>query len=246
MRILIYKWAKKIVEKQKTREEKINTSEEEARKKQMEAWRKHQDLIQGFANDFIENLEKDYERENKPKFRVGQSVFLNPYSRGDGWEGTVRQMLSHTEFEGPTEVIIHSVGLDSARLWELIDDWRDQGDFNKVQNESQYSTFLNIVHERMNLFNERRNERRDPYQWVMHYYTFHRPDDPERKKHWRYPVREDKFVSRDSQEGKAALKLWKLECDVKEKQEAAKKAREDYESLQRKFHEKIGITYKTA
>ena len=240
MGTLFYNWARKIVDKQKAKEEKARISSEEAHKKRMEAWEKHRNLIRDFAKDLTENLEKDYESKNSPKFKVGQSVLLNPYSDGDGWEGSVRQMLHHTEFEGPTEVIIRSVGLDSARLYELIDQWRDRGYFDGINNKSQYSRFLEIVDSRMKAF---AGDRSNPYQWVMHYYTFHRPDDPERKKYWRYPMREDKFVSPSSKEGRAALKLWKLECQVKEKQEAAKKAKEEYESLQRHFHEKIGIRY---
>ena len=236
MRTLFYNWAKRTVAKhEKKKEEKALTHEQE-RKALYEKWKIHRDLVMGMARKFCDTLEAEYSAKNKPKFKVGQSVLLNPYAQSDGWEGSVRQMMNHTKFRGPTEVIIRSVGLDSAWLYEKIEEWRDRGRFDKISSESQYNSFRERVFQLL-------HNLRSSYQWVMHYYTFSRPEDPERKKNWRYPLREDKFVSPYSQEGKAAQKLWKLECQVEEKQEAAQKAKEEYEALQRKFHEKIGITY---
>nr|HPI82651.1 hypothetical protein [Candidatus Paceibacterota bacterium] len=118
-------------------------------------------------------------------------------------------------------------------LYEAIDNLRERGHLEKIRSELDYKKFINIVSSRLNTSKS--------YQWIMHCYRFHREGEP--GKYWCYPIREDKFVSLHSKEGKAVLKLGKLEAEVEKKKEAAKRAREEYESLQKDFHKQICITY---
>lgn len=232
----IYNIALKIVESRKAKQESLKASDEEAEKKRREEWKRHSELIAKFRNQFIADLEADYAKKNKPKFEVGHKVLMNPYSPGDHWEGSVRSLLSHTPFRGPVEVIIDSVGLDSGCLYEAIDNLREMGHLEKIQFGMDYEKFIDIVLNK--IFSD------STYQWVMYTYRFHK--EGSEGKYWCYPLREDKFVSLHSKEGKAILKLGKLEAQVEEKKEAAKRAREEYESLQKDFHKKIGITYTIA
>jgi len=229
----LYNIALKIVEGHKAKQESQKASDEEAEKKRREEWKRHGQLITKFRNQFIADLERDYAKNNEPKFEVGQKVLMNPYSIGDHWEGSVRSLISHTPFRGPVEVLIDSVGLDSTCLSEVIDKYRENGYLDKIRSELDYERFINIVSDRLNDSKS--------YQWIMHSYRFHKDGEPD--KYWRYPLREDKFVSLHSKAGKAVLKLAKLEAEVEEKKEAAKRAREEYESLEKDFHKQIGITY---
>lgn len=234
MKDFFYNIALKIAESRKTKDEEKKASDKVERERQAAEWRMKIEIISTLRRKYLEDLEVDYAKRVKPRFQVGQKVLMNPYSDGDIWEGSVRSILSHTPFNGPVEVIIDSVHIDTTRLSEIIDNYRDLGYFDKIKSESDYEKFINIISHRV-------SESGSKYQWVMHIYKFHKENEP--GKYWCYSLREDKFVAPFSKEGKAVLKLGKMEADVESKKQAAKKAREDYEALQKDFHKKIGITY---
>jgi hypothetical protein len=234
MKDFFYNIALRIIESRKSKEANKKINDEAERQRRAEEWKKHCEIINALKKKYISDLEADYIKNANPKFKVGQPVLLNPYSPGDGWEGSVRSALSHTPFKGPVEVVIDSVHIDSTCLSEAIDNMREQGHLDRIIFEMEYEKFVNIINHRL-LCNG------NNYQWVMHCYRFHK--EGEEKIKWHYPLREDKFVSLYSKEGMAVKKLAKLEAEVEKKKEAAKKAREEYDALEKVFHKKIGITY---
>lgn len=246
MKKLLYKWALNFVEKQKAKDkeraEALERKEIEEREERQHSYETHREIIRSFSQRFCRDIQDQFLRKTLAKFSIGQKVLLNPYSEGDPWEGSVKMMLSNTPFSGPVEVIIDSVGVDTGRLYEMITEiWSSQDErFNSINSsdDADYQKFSGLVWMKMS-----KSSQYEKYQWASYSYGFHRPEDPEKKSYWRYPLREDKFVSPESEEGQEVTKLGILEEEIKVKKEAVRKAKEEYDFYMSEFRQRLGIVY---
>lgn len=246
MKKLLYKWALAFVEKQKVKDkeraEALERKEKREREERQNFYKTHREIIRSFSQRFCRDIQDQFSRKTPAKFSIGQKVLLNPYSAGDPWEGSVKMMLSNTPFSGPVEVIIDSVGVDTGRLYEMITEiWSSQDErFNSISSSDDvdYQKFSGLVRIKMS-----KSSQYEKYQWASYSYGFHRPEDPEKKFYWRFPLREDKFVSPESEEGKEVIKLGILEGEIKTKKEAVNKAKEEYDLCMSEFRKRLGIVY---
>lgn len=217
----IYKIAKRIVDsREKSKENYLEKyrNQEEIRRKE---WEDFISLIQTFAKQYIDDLEKEYVKYHKPKFKEGQKVLLHPYYKGDGWEPTGYALFDHTPFDGPVEVIIDKIHLDSARAYEEIMEAAQHRDyFNRIT--GSYDDFKKRAD---NLIGSRLKD----YQEVMHYYSFHLPNSD--RQYWRYAIREDKFFLPNSKGGKAVKKIASLKKKRKELKEEINRVQNEYREL---------------
>lgn len=210
---------KRVAKNKKTQDEKNQRHLEESQR-MAEKRRKHSELISGLRNRYVREREQAYEENNDPKFHVGQKVLLNHMADGDGWHAPVRSNMNHTPFDGPVEVIVKRISLDTGWLSDKIDQMNDRDKFINIHSENQYSEFKGIVDHYIQFNNTW-------YKAVMHQYIIELENSP--KQYWKYPFREFQLVAVKSEHGKALTKLYDLEVAAKEMKQAADKAREKYE-----------------
>lgn len=204
----IYKIAKRIVESREKKEEKIARKYQEMERLRREEWNNYLNLIGKFAKKYVDDLEAEYLKHHLPKFKEGQKVLLHPYYNSDGWEPSGYALFSHTPFEGPVEVVIDKIHIDSAKVFEMIMDYaRDKDYFSQIMLESDWNYFKRKADDLL------KSKFKD-YQPVMHQYSFHTENTE--KQWWRYPMREDKFVTPNSKVGKTVKKIAELKKKKKE------------------------------
>ena len=219
----IYKIAKKIVESREKQCEKIEQKRKEDSDNRYSEWRLHQELISSMATKYLSELVEVYTSKNKPKFSEGQKVLLHPYYKADGWEPSGYELFSHTPYNGPVEVIIDSIGIDTGRAYEkIMDHARDRDTFNKIQSNSQYNQFKDLAR---NIWSIGMMH----YEKIMYSYSFHIPDSD--RQYWKYQVREDKFLLPNSQAGKAAKKIATLKKKRKDLEIKIKEVQTEYNEL---------------
>ena len=221
-----------IVERSKARQAKQEIRKEENRELQREAYKRKSDIFKSLKKTFIDDLEAAYTQ--KPKFRVGQKVWMNPYASGDSWEGSIRQCLSHTPFvdKGPVEVVVTGVYLDTNRLDDVLDGYFSSGKFDHIKDDSKRSLqeFRNVAWPWLN---------KGGYKWVCHSIRFEREGEPD--KYWRYPLREYKFETKSSKIGKLMFKQWAVEERLIELLEEKSELQEEYDKIEKEFYEMRGI-----
>lgn len=205
---MIYKIAKRIVEGREKKEEKIACKYRGRERLRILHRNNYLNLIGKFAKKYVDESEAEYLKHHLPKFKVGQKVLLHPYYSSDGWEPSGHVLFSHTPFEGPVEVVIDKVHIDSAKLFEMIMDYaRDRDYFSQIMSEGDWDYFKrksdNLLKSRF-----------DDYQPTMHQYSFHTENTE--KQWWRYAIREDKFVTPNSKIGKTVKKIAELRKKKKE------------------------------
>lgn len=219
MKKLLDNWAIKRVANSKQREEENRIKRAQESEERRVARENHNKLLFALKSRFTDEVEVAYEKLHNPKFEVGQRVLLNHLAPGDNWHGSVGQNMSHTPFNGPVEVIIDSISLDTGWLWEQIDIWDNMEKFLDIHGEHHYQKFK----ERVNTFLKKYD-----YVIVMHQYRIH--VEGHEDEYWRYSFREYQLADPNSEHGKTLLRLDKLN-------RKQYKARVEYERIMSDYKE---------
>jgi hypothetical protein len=230
MKNCIYRYAKRLVDRLEKKQMEIIAFRDQEEAIRHRAWKKQKQVIAEMISRYITERENLYTEWSVPAFKIDQLVLLNPYTDNDGWEPSVAAILEHTPFRGPTEVVIRGIFLDSSRLREEIYEYHQYGVFGNIMDESRYDEFVELLEGALGRSNTMKN-----YDLVMHYYTFSRPEDPQREKYWRYPLREDKFADPESEVGREILRLDVLRSEARRKKEECKAAQIAYEESRNIF-----------
>ena len=180
----------------------------EDRKKERDAWQAkrdaHNDLIDGFTNEYIDAMVLAFKHSNKPEFGENEQAVLNWYAPGNSWEGNIRSNLNHVSPElGPIYVIVSKCYVDQAFLRDYIETKMDDtGMFDILTSEKQYRKFAEMV-------DKARMSRDSVLGWIGYSYTFRALDD--KIKLPTYSMRETNFLKIGTEEEKAVRELWGLE-----------------------------------
>lgn len=204
----IYKIAKRIVETREKQAEDMMEKYLEEQKERNKRYDAFISLIGSFAKRYTDELEQKYLKDHSPKFKEGQKVLLHPYYKPDGWEPSGYALFSHTPYDGPVEVVIEKLHVDSSAVFEKIMDFaRDRDYFSKIMTSEDWAYFERKAD---NLLRTHFNN----YQPVMHQYSFSIPDSDHQ--YWRYALREDKFLLPHSKAGRTVKKIAELRRKKKE------------------------------